>query len=319
MQIVEYKFLSRCFGMSSGVGVKLLLKTIDKYFVNKGFKKYFLYLVVFLISPFLRAICKYRRTEISKCLSYIESNRFVYWFHPNHKKNRVYVICFDSTPYSFIKFTFDYQNTQLIKNEANALMQFSGARSFSVPRLVDFKEFNEGRIGILETELLSDGCKRFVKQKDYIPSEIINEIISFSQGSLPSGSFVCTEVLKLSGKEFFDEEYVNKLLSIYRAEPAHGDLGSQNILVKGTSIFVIDWERYSTCAPLYSDFIGYMLGLFNSEIRARRLSCNAFHQHCLSHVKISLERLSLCLLFYCALDFDLAKTLLESHHEVKRD
>ena len=316
MEVIEYKIFSRCFGLSSDVGFKTFIEILDKYFVNRGWKRFLFYLFVLIGYPIYKAVSKYRASEFVKRVPELGAKCFVYWFHPNSKKSRVYMIRFDTSPHRFIKVTFDSDNTQLIENEARALVRFSEARSFSVPRLVDFKELSMGG-GVLQTELLGGDVERLVKQGNNIPKAIFDEISHSLQDSLISSGFEEREKVRLSGIEFLREDYVSELVSDYKVAPAHGDLGSQNLLSTSASIYLIDWERYTTSAPVYSDFIGYMLGLFHIDIRSRRLTFGDFHQHCLSHIDISIDQVSVCLLFYCSIDFDLAKNLLESHPEAK--
>jgi hypothetical protein len=193
------------------------------------------------------------------------------------ERNRAYIHFIDSSNQKqfFGKFSFKKSDFKLIINEKNYLQEFDEDRTkitfYKVPKLVFF-DLNEDYIFLVLTTIPQD-FSLYHPSNNKLPKKVLNNI----QKNISS----CNLSSVLNKKWWIDfSSLKNKPESLYKyimkhsdneqiiLTSVHGDFGSENIFHNNNEFFIIDWERYSSCAPILVDQIAFWMGKHHKQIKA---------------------------------------------------
>ena len=226
-------------------------------------KIYKLMMVAVIIFYFL---FPFKNKKISNFLvDWFESNESLKDFHPvfiwslvegrmryyshllNKKGEKIY----------FAKITTNKNHFNLLETEKYYLDHFSKAKTFSVPRVINFTRSTS--YASLITNHITKDFSLCHPQKSYFPNKISKEI-SGTEREYPLKDIIDNKkIVELTPlNKFIMNENTSSLIRVSRS---HGDLGSENIFKNSKNEYlIIDWETAKEDSPYLVDKIGFWLG-----------------------------------------------------------
>jgi len=215
-------------------------------------------------------------TKLIDCLNSVSntpvSSCLMTWQGDTQRK-RIYGYAYlgDSDKPVFVKYGEGEANANLFQNETDALKVINdGKYQFSTTHLITSKISKEE--SILVSECLPHTAKNIQPSTFQLPPELLalstnKREITPSELSRQKWWSEYEKIARKAAPEFYKKTASTlKLTSSITTTTCHGDAGSENIFSADSGLLVIDWERYSSTAPLLTDPVGYWLGINHTLI-----------------------------------------------------
>ena len=157
----------------------------------------------------------------------------------------------------FAKITAKKEDFQLLENENNNLEYFINAKTFSVPKVVNFTKGN--LYCSLITDYINADYSLSHPESNVFPKKISREISGEVQ-SRSIGEIIDRNSIKKQNalNDFIKGLDRGMLVKVARV---HGDFGSENIFKNSAGKYlIIDWERSKDKSPYLVDKIAFWLG-----------------------------------------------------------